>query len=260
MSISTSGELGNHNSQNASVSGDGRYVAFNSVARNFEENPSRLEWDYLDIFLHDRKEGTTVSVSKIPEADAPYFNSRNVNPVISRDGRYIAFQLVASDPEQNTFKYRNTGRGTKWQIYLRDMQAKEARMISVSPEGEKGDFFSRNPVISGDGRYVAFESAARNLVEGDLNDNWDVFVLDRETGKLSLALLFGEKKLQRPQASTDPGISGDGRYLVFASNFDVRAPNTQRNREDIYLRDMKTGKSRIVSLATRDDSVANAGQ
>lgn len=267
VSVTTEGLIGDYNSELPTVSGDGRFVVFNSPAR-FADNLKHVEgvehWDYFDVFIRDRKNKTTNLVSVIPDTPhntlVPHHKARSRGGVISRDGRHVAFESIYTDFDSNTYKFLNTRRGKTWRIYVRDLEAKEAKLLSQSPTGELANYFARNPSLSADGRYVAFESAATNLVENDLNDNWDVFIWDRMTDKLSLASLFGDKNQQRPHASADGELSADGSFLVFGSNSDVRAPNTQRNREDIYLRDMKTGKSRIVSLATRDDSVANVGQ
>jgi Tol biopolymer transport system component len=97
------------------------------------------------------------------------------NPSISADGRYVAFEsyatsLVAGDTNGN------------YDIFVRDRQAGTTSLVSKSSAGVQGNDMSQSPSISGDGRYVTFDSAADNLVAGDINGIEDIFVRDRQTG------------------------------------------------------------------------------
>ncbi len=123
--------------------------------------------------------------------------------------------------------------------------------VSVASDGTQGDGHSVNPVISADGRYVAFDSMASNLVDGDTNGNRDVFVHDRETGETTRVsqVVFGDRVEEAEGASHDPQISADGRYIAFASDATNLDPDyEQTSPGDIYLHDRETGRNSYISF------------
>jgi Tol biopolymer transport system component len=128
--------------------------------------------------------------------------------------------------------------------------------VSIATDGTEGNGHSVNPAISGDGRYVAFDSLASNLVDGDSGQWRDVFWHDRETAE-TIRVEIGsncddEVICEEPNgASRDPRISADGRYVVFVSdavNLDGETDDTN-GVSDIYLHNRETGDTRLVSLA-----------
>src|SRR5438067_1050366 len=99
----------------------------------------------------------------------------------------------------------------------------KVEMASVSPAGKPGNSYSGSPAISVDGRYVAFESMAENLVPGDTNDRLDVFVRDRMSGgieRVSVSSTGAQSQGPPPfvflPGTTRPSISADGRYVAFS--------------------------------------------
>ncbi|HEX7538613.1 MAG TPA: FG-GAP-like repeat-containing protein, partial [Dermatophilaceae bacterium] len=150
---------GSHNPDDGSyspaISADGRYVAFYSVLD--------LLGDLWNVYVHDRVTGTTTQV-----LDGTGANDNTGSPALSADGRYIAFDSVAVDPN-----------GTNNDVWVRDRVTGATTRVSVATDGTRGNNLSERPAISGDGRYVAFESGASNLVAGDTNAKTDVFVRDR---------------------------------------------------------------------------------
>jgi Tol biopolymer transport system component len=158
-----------------SISGDGRYVAFESLAANLVPNDFNAAWD---VFVHDRDPdgngifdedyGTNVRVSV--DANGQEKSGGSSEPAISRDGRYVAFASEAiflPVPPGN--------------IYLRDLKTDTLSVVSTNAAGFGGNSGSTEPTISGDGRYVTFTSNAFNLVKGDTNDWADTFLKDRIT-------------------------------------------------------------------------------
>ena len=102
-------------------------------------------------------------------------NSVSGDPSISTDGRYVAFDSLASNlvlGDTNGLE----------DVFVRDRLTGTTERVSISTGGTEGNGFSAIPSISADGRYVAFESVASNLVPGDTNGTRDVFVRDRQTG------------------------------------------------------------------------------
>jgi hypothetical protein len=128
--------------------------------------------------------------------------------------------------------------------------------VSVSTAGAEADGASGAPSISADGRYVAFESVATNLVDGDSNGSVDVFVHDRQTGETVLVSLDRDGA-QGSFGSSHPGISADGRFIVFRSGSKL-APDDTNASSDVYLRDSAAGTTRLVSTSYDDRMVNDA--
>ena len=137
------------------MSADGRYVTFESEASNVvpgDTNHAR------DVFVRDLRSGTTERVSVA--TDGTQANSDSLIPAISADGRYVAFESDANLVPGDT----NEG----WDVFVRDLRSGTTRRVSVATGGtQAGDDSGDGPAISADGRYVAFDSEASNLVPGD---------------------------------------------------------------------------------------------
>jgi Tol biopolymer transport system component len=202
-SVDSSGSEGDGNSQYvSSISGDGRFVAFQSDASNLVAgDKNRL----IDLFVHDFQSGTTerVSVSTSgKEAD-----SRSDWPSISGDGRFVAFESDADN-------LVNGDTNLKRDVFVRDRQNGTTRRMSVDSAGVEANDWSASPSISADGRYVAFDSMASNLVSGDTNPSRDVFVHDRFT-KTTTVVSVDSAGVQPGGDSFGPSISPDGRLVSF---------------------------------------------
>jgi Tol biopolymer transport system component len=125
-------------------------------------------------------------------------------------------------------------------------------LVSVAGTGAQGNFQSRYPVVSADGRYVAFESDATNLVPGDTNAATDIFVRDRVAGT-TVRVSVTAAGAQVNAASRLPAISGDGQRIVFDS-FGALLPDSGFN--NCYLVDRAA--STVVLLDRRVDTGAAA--
>jgi Tol biopolymer transport system component len=164
VSVSSAGAEGNGDSYASSISADGRFVAFHSNASNLVAGDGN---GTSDIFVHDRATGKTRRVS-VSSAGAQG-NGASYNPSISADGRFVAFHSNASN------LVAGDGNGTT-DVFVHDRATGKTRRVSVSSAGAEGNGASYNPSISADGRFVAFESSASNLVAGDGNGTSDIFV------------------------------------------------------------------------------------
>jgi hypothetical protein len=100
--------------------------------------------------------------------------------------------------------------------FVRDRQAGTTERVSVASAGGEGDGNSRHPSLSSDGRLVAFESDAKNLVVGDGNGTFDVFVHDRQSGTTTL-LSESSRGVQGDGRSLVPALAPDGRHVAFTS-------------------------------------------
>jgi archaellum component FlaF (FlaF/FlaG flagellin family) len=118
---------------------------------------------------------------------------------------------------------------------------------SVDSSGIQGNRNSGNPSISADGRYVAFDSAATNLVPGDTNGLVDVFVHDRQTGRTT-RVSVDSKEIQGNNASWEPSISADGRYVAFDSAATNLVPGDTNYVVDVFVHDRQTGQTTRVSV------------
>ncbi len=151
--------------ETTTISSDGRYVAFNSDAANLVRGDTNRD---SDVFLRDRRRGTTERVSiGNGGVQARGFSHE---PAVSSDGRYVAFSSSAPNLAAGT--------GQVYQIYLRDRLNHTTVAVSTNENGAPGNGFSETPVISPVGRYIAFSSLSSDLVPNDTNEQEDVFLRD----------------------------------------------------------------------------------
>ena len=198
-----------------SISFDGRYVAFASNMNDLVPGDTN---GMRDVFRKDRQTGATILVSVA--MDGTPGNLDSGRPSISGDGRYVAFEstavdLVAADTNSSS------------DIFVRDVVANTTTRASVVNQGGQAAGSSLRPSISGDGRYVAFESSAANLVVGDAAGFTDIFVHDRHT-LITRRVSTSFDGIEGNLASTEPDIAAGGLFVTFestASNLVASDPN-----------------------------------
>jgi len=245
VSLASDGTQGNDSSTNPAISADGRYVAFESYATNFQEGDTH---EYRDVFWHDRDTGVTTMVSVA--SDGTPGDRQAIDPAISGDGRYVAFW---SDSTNLVSYTTNAG----YDVFVHDMVTGETTCVSMGMYGEPGNYASSKPSISADGNIVAFTSGASNLVPGDTNEYPDVFAHNRETGtttRISVSSDGSEGDL----GSTNASISGDGRFVAFVSDATNLVSGDTNGVGDIFVHDRQTGQTIRVSVAS-DGMQGNAG-
>ncbi len=237
----TSDGGGNGPSSNPIVSDDGRYVTFGSTASDLV--PNDVNYEEEDVFRRDLALETTelVSVNETGTGTGTGpMHSSSGNASASSDGRFITFESEAEDlvPEDNNYNS---------DIFLRDMTLGVTKLVSIDRSGTgAGDETSRWPRISGDGRYVAFQSYARNLVPGATGSS-DIFVRDMGTNTTS-EISTELNPNTGINGSWEPEISRDGRFVAFHSDeFHLLPNDPPRGWEDIYLKDLHTGALQLVS-------------
>jgi Tol biopolymer transport system component len=239
VSVDSGGAEGNNNSRDPSISADGRYVAFESAATNLVPGDTN---SFYDIFVRDRQNGTTERVS-VSSAGAQG-DLTSYSPSISADGRYVAFYSFAA----NLVPGDTNGAGD---VFLRDRQSGATERVSVSSGGVQGNSYSgvSGVSISADGRYVAFHSAATNLVPGDTNGGDDVFLRDRLSGTTE-RMSIDSGGVQGNSSSYFPSISADGRYVAFQSFAGNLVPGDTNVVGDVFLRDRQTSTTERVSISS----------
>src|SRR5512134_1491016 len=235
VSVSSTGEQADDYSTGPAISADGRYVTFQSNASTLVPGDTNFR---DDIFVHDRLTGTTERVS-ISSAGVEA-NDSSFGPDISADGQFVAFSSFANNlvPGSQFFL----------QVFLHDRTTDTTERISQDALGNEGNGSSVFPSVSGDGRFVAFESNAANLVPNG-NHESHVYVRDRSTGIMERV---SENNAGEPAdlLSGQPDITPDGRYVTFFSLATNLVPADTNNRRDIFVRDRQTGTVVRVSVST----------
>jgi Tol biopolymer transport system component len=223
-----------------SISADGRWVAFASAATNLVPDDTN---GYPDIFVRDRATGITKRVSVTDLGGQA--NGASSSPVISADGRWVAFTSYANNlglGDLNAF----TGGAD---VFLHDLVSGRTvrvstAMLGLAPNGES-DF----PTISADGRYVGFDSTANNLVPDDTNSHGDVFVWDRDTQKTVRASVAADGA-EADAGSGLASISADGRRIAFISAADNLVDDDSNGYKDAFVKDLGTGGVLRVNVSS----------
>jgi len=250
---------GNKDSNSPAISADGRYVAFTSEATNLVPNDTNRA---SDIFIRDRKTGTTSRVSV--SSHGVQGNEDSYDPSISADGRYVAFvswasNLVSGDTN-HCIAVAADYRGCA-DVFVRDRLNGTTGRVSVSSSGAQGNERAENARISADGRYIAFSSWASTLVPGDTNECSegggvdepagcpDVFVRDLVTHRTERVSVASDGT-QLPDGGYLPSISADGSVVTFL------ILNETRTRFHLAIRDRATGTTTNVPDPTGVDPMS----
>jgi hypothetical protein len=251
VSVATDGAQANAASSAEAISADGRFIVFSSDASNLVPNDSN---ERSDAFVRDRQTGVTTRVSMSSDGTQGDLNSWAES--ISADGRFVTFasdasNLVAGDTNQNT------------DVFVYDRQTGATERASIASDGSQGNDGSFDSQISDDGRVVSFASFCSNLVPNDTNDTGDVFVHDRQTGATELISVPSEGDTTEEATiyfggpySTEPRMSGDGRFVAFISQSTRLVPADLNDSFDVFVRDRQDRHTERVSV-TSDGTQAN---
>lgn len=224
------------------LSADGRWVAFECADGNLVAHDNNHN---LDVFVRDLAAGTNELIS----AHHPALASASPNgPSLasafssSTDGRSLAYASEADNlvtGDTNSFR----------DIFVRDLATGTNTLVSAAPGGASANSLSFEPGISGDGRWVAFTSSAKNLVAGDTNAATDVFVRDLQTGITALASVSFTGTGPGNKASFSPALSADGRWLLFRSLATDLVIGVTSGTENLFLRDLQSGATRALTVS-----------
>lgn len=235
VSVDSVGLQGNAQSYGAAISADGRYVGFSSWADNLVPGNNHYNGN---IFVHDTQTGQTTMVSV--DSAGIEANGDCQEPSLSADGRYVSYSSTAT----NLVSGDTNGCED---VFVYDSQSGQTTRVSVDTQGGQGNFSSRAASISLDGKHVAFESHASNLVTNDNNVWKDCFLHNMQTGETSLVSV-SSSGAQGDAASYDPAVSSNGRFVAFgsyASNLIVADTN---NAKDAFVYDSLTAQTSRVSV------------
>jgi Tol biopolymer transport system component len=224
------------------VSGDGRIVAFVSMRRLTGADVNAID----DIYTLDRTTGAIALESVARTGSA---NGSNQQPRISADGRVVVFASMAS----NLIGAAGGGPVAS-QVMRRDRVTGTTTLVSHTPAGGPGNGWSGQADVSGDGRYVVFESQATDLVPGpDANHGGsDVYLYDASDGAVRRVSLTDAGIQSASGQSGTPAIDAAGRVIAFASTAPLDGPARARPNDpirSIFRRDLATGETRRLSAS-----------
>jgi uncharacterized repeat protein (TIGR01451 family) len=239
ISVNAAGEPGNSLNVQADISADGRFVVFSSFADNLVPEPQSSN---LQVYLRDRVTGTIELITENAAGEAG--DGASVNPSVSLDGRFVAFQTNSGNL---------IGDGNfESHILVKDRVTGTFERVSATSTGEPADLLSEHPDITPDGRFVAFFSLATNLVPSDTNNRRDIFVRDRLTGtvvRVSVSTAGEEGNSE----SQWPTIADDGLVTAFQSSADNLVPNANGG---IFVHDDRAAADLSVTKSDSPDPVS----
>jgi Tol biopolymer transport system component len=258
------------------ISANGRYVLFRSDASNLVPGDTNGK---MDAFVCDRATGKTRRIPPaglgvyagalsangryaVLQADENVYrddlrrrqllpltagaNGWSEEPAISAGGRYVAFTSIASNLVRgDTNKLPD--------VFVRDILTGKTTRVSVTSAGRQGtgkrySNGSNAPAISSDGRYVAFHSDMTNLVRGDTNRVFDIFVHDRVTGKTQRVSVSSTGRQANAESGGGESFSADGRYVAFSSLATNLVAHDRNGITDVFIRDLRKHRTQLVSL------------
>ncbi len=235
ISVSDTGIQGDGPSSTPAISFDGRYVAFASTATNLVQGDSNSA---SDIFIFDKEEKTIVRVSISTAGGDGNFGSRF--PSISSDGNIIAFSSDATNLVGNDSNSLSD-------VFLVDRQSGwSAKRISVSNGGAEGNGASQSASVSANGGFVAFSSAASNLVDNDRNLKSDIFVYNLNSNEIERVSVASDGT-ESNGVSGSPSISGDGRFVTYASTANNLLEIDPDFKSDVFILDRSAQQLTLVS-------------
>jgi Ca2+-binding RTX toxin-like protein len=243
VSVNSAGNQGNNFSLFPSISADGRFVAFDSNASNLVPGDTN---NTTDIFVRDLSTNTTTLVSVSSSGDRGNGYSSASLTSISADGRFVVFESDATNlVPGDTNNERD--------IFVRDLLTNTTTLVSASSSGERGNNDSLSNSISANGRFVAFRSFATNLVPGDTNNTSDIFVRDLLTNTTTRVSVDSAGNQGNYTSENFPSISADGRFVAFQSYATNIVPGDTNNQSDIFVRDLSTNTTTLVSVSSSGD-------
>ena len=235
VSVSSSGGQANGLSGYASFSPDGRYVLYYSFAGNLVPGDTN---NASDIFLYEMATKRTERVS-VANGGGQANGPSEFFAYMTAGNRYVVFNSKAT----NIIATDTNGRAD---VFMLDRQNNNVERVSVTKNGAQANGESIYPTVSADGRFVVFHSNATNLVTGDTNGKFDVFVRDR-TAQTTTRVSVSSTEAEGNQPSQHGKISADGRYVAFESWATNLTGSDTNGALDVFVRDLTLGTTRLVS-------------
>jgi hypothetical protein len=239
VSVSSTGAQSNDSSFNPIISGDGGSVIFLSAATNLVAGDSNGQ---RDAFVRNLKTHTTTRVSVSSTGTQSNGNSDQTS--ISADGHLVGFESFATN------LVSGDANGSS-DVFIRDLNTHQTRLVSVSSSGVRGNDQSSETSISADGRYVAFESGATNLVGSDTNATDDIFLRDLKAHKTRRVSVSSSGAQSNGYSFfIDPSVSAHGEFVVFVSRATNLVSGDTNAVGDAFIRDLANHKTRRLSVSS----------
>jgi Tol biopolymer transport system component len=240
----------NGRSLHPALSADGRFIAFASNATDLVAGAGHTGQSY-DVFLHDRSTGRTTLVGRSNVSSPPESSTEFIAFQISSDGRYVVFTSDAADVIPGQREQDPDGFGS-FDVFLQDLVTGSTLLVSRSNAGPlvTGNGDSEFPVISADGRYVAFGSRATDLVPGQIDEfgSRDLFLFDRETGSMVLVSHVQGSGLTAGGSLLGLySMSSDGQFLVFSGDIGDLVPGSSVEGAGVFLFDRLQQASQLIA-------------
>ena len=237
ISVDPTGADADGPSFDPAITADGTWTAFTSEASNLVAGDAN---GVADVFVHDFAAGVTTRVSV--DSLGGEANGASGRPAISADGRWVVFESAASDLVPGDANGASD-------VFLHDRWTGVTARVSVPAGGGEADAASRAPRISGDGRFLTFESDAANLVPLDGNTATDVFLFDLMTGELE-RVSVDSAGFEASGDSFDADVSVDGFTIVFTSAAANLVAGDTNGVEDVFLRNRRSGLTERISVSS----------
>ncbi len=239
-----------------SLSADGRYVSFNSNEPLVSDDTNGVD----DLYVHDRRNGTTVRASVSSQEEQGWNGDGEQDGMfgaLSADGRYVAFSTPLNGLVEQDDNHESD-------VFVRDLQTGVTTLESVDESGNPGNAGSGFPSVSRDGRYVTFSSEATNLVEADysapatgsLGGRTNVFRRDRSRQVVELVSMAGGRA---DNLAFRSAASSDGRVIAWTSTSSVLVPEDTNGISDVFVRDMRSEAVERVSVSSRGEQQVDSG-
>lgn len=233
VSVLSDGGQRSRRSYNVDVSDDGRYVTF-GASHESDDDPA-------GVYVYDTLLGLLSNVGRYSDGTIDEYSQ---TPAISGDGRFVVFNsgqpLVPGDTNNQQ------------DIFVRDLLLNATTRVTLGVGGAETNGPSEKPEISGDGRYVAFQSYAANLVAGDTNGSYDMFVVDRQLGTTTRASVSssGGQANANSTAGFRPSLSVHGRFFAFESSASNLVAGDTNASGDVFVHDLQTGDTTRESVSS----------
>jgi Tol biopolymer transport system component len=261
VSKNANGVEGNGNTYGLALSADGLHVVFDSDASNLVDGDNN---GATDVFMWSAEGGELwrpvqrISVG----AGGAQANGQSFDPTISADGKTVAFTSTASNLTQAVAPQSG------FNVFLRDTVTGVNTLVSADANGN--GVGGEKAALSEDGMRLAFWSYSPALVTGDTNDMWDIFLFDRVTGRKSRVskTADGKEREGGSDSRSDvvaPAISGNGRFVGFATTATNMVPGDTNDKRDVFVVDTQTGNVARASVGPNgvqgnDDSPVRQGE
>lgn len=232
---------GDRGSAAATISGNGRFVAFQSSASNLHPDDRDAE---TDVFVRDRFTNATILISRASGVAGAKGDEPSWYAEISADGAVVAFASTATNltPDDGDRVH---------DVFVRGVYGTKTVLVSRASgaSGKKGNGSSTPTGISADGRYVVFISTATNLDPSDTDPGVDVYVRDLQSATTTLvSRASGATGAKGNGLSNQASISADGRTVAFVSRSTNLSSADTDQRADVYVRDLRTNTTTLASF------------